>query len=345
MKRILLIGLGVFLLGALALWKARGPAPIPVQTAKVQRGRVEETVSSTKAGTLKARIRTVLGAQIPGRVTDLCLREGQRAKRGEPICLLDDGEQKARLAQAEAAVADAERQRAHQADLLQRKVISREELALIETRLAQDRAGADLARAQLEKTRISAPFDGLVSETFVESGQWVLPGTPVCEFLDDAAYEVEAEVDEIDSARLKTGQGVHLTVDAIPGERFEGVLASVSPAVSTEQEKNRTVKVRIAWTAERARVRPGMSVGVEVVVGSVEGALFVPSPAVMERGGRRTVFVVRDGRLREQELEPGLGNWETTAVSKGLEEGELVLVSGGQAGLEEGARVTPEALP
>ena len=198
-----------------------------------------------------------------------------------------------------------------------------------------------MARTALEKTTVPAPFDGLLSDTFVEVGQWVVPGTSVCEFLDDGALHVEADVDEIDSAKLEAGQEVALTVDALPSERFHGVLSSVSATVSTLEEKNRTVQVDVAWTGDRAKVRPGMSVGVEVVVGRVADARFVPSPAVMDRGGRHWVYVVNGGRALLREVRLGLANWESTQVLEGVEEGEQVILSLGLPGLGDGVRVRP----
>lgn len=326
---------------ALALWTLSGAGGIPVQVAQVRRGRVEESVSATRAGTLKARVQVVLGAQAAGRVESLRHREMERVAKGEPICLLEAAELDARLAQAGQSLAEAERKLRHLEELLTRQAVSREERDQAATRLALERAAVDLARAQRDKAVLAAPFDGLIADTFVEPGQWVLPGTAVCEFLDDSAYHVEAEVDEIDSARLKEGQPVHLTVDALPGERFEGILSYLAPAVSTAQEKNRTVTVKVAWTGDKARVKPGMSVGVEVVVGAAGNVLFVPSPALIDRGGRRLVYRVLGGRVEEREVAAGIGNWETTAVTAGLEEGDLVVLSLGDPDLKPGAKVAP----
>lgn len=350
--------------------------PLEVQVAVVCRGSVEEIVSSTKAGTLKPRVQVVLGAQTAGRVVELKHRERERVAKGEPICLLDAAEWEARLIQAghtlaaaeaqchgqEISLADAERQRRRQQSLLSQRAVSEEDvdravtkadlerasLALARARCDEARAALAVARTALEKTVVQAPFDGLVSDTFVEAGQWVVPGTSVCEFLDDGELHVEADVDEIDSAKLEVGQEVTLTVDALPSERFHGRLSSVSAVVSTIEEKNRTVEVEVAWTADRARVRPGMSVGVEVVVGRVPDALTVPSPAVLDRGGRRWVYVVKGGLAVLREVRLGLANWESTQILPsvgGVEEGEQVILSLGLPELRDGVRVRAAEAP
>jgi HlyD family secretion protein len=349
--------------------------PLEVQVATVRRGPVEEIVSSTRAGTLKPRVQVVLGAQTAGRVVALRHRERERVAKGEPICLLDAAEWEARLVQAEQSLAaaealclgqeislaDAQRQQRRQQSLLSQRAVSEEDLdraatkadlersslAIACARRDEARAALAVARTALEKTVVSAPFDGLVSETFVEAGQWVVPGTRVCEFLDDGELHVEADVDEIDSAKLAAGQEVTLTVDALSSERFHGVLSSVSAAVSTLEEKNRTVQVEVAWKADRAKVRPGMSVGVEVVVGRVPDALTVPSPAVMDRGGRHWVYVVKEGRALLREVHLGLTNWESTQVlsSGGVEEGEQVILSLGLSELGDGVRVRAVVAP
>ena len=183
---------GVLVLAAV-LFGRLSSAPLPVQAAPVRRGRVEETVSSTRAGTLKAKVQVTLSAEAAGRVLELRRRDGERVSKGEPICLLDPSE----------ACAQAQ------------------------TRLGLDRAALQVAEVQRARCSLLAPFDGVITETFVEPGQWVLPGSRVCGFMDDSDLRVEAEVDEIDSARLKAGQRVHLSVDALPGKPFEGILSSI----------------------------------------------------------------------------------------------------------------------
>ena len=106
-----------------------------------------------------------------------------------------------------------------------------------------------------------------------------------------------------------------------------------------------TVEVEVAWTADRARVRPGMSVGVEVVVGRVPDTLYVPSPAVLDRGGRRSVYVMKDGRAVLREVRLGLANWESSQILEGLEEGEQVILSLSLPELGDGVRVRAVEAP
>ncbi len=236
------------------------------------------------------------------------------------------------------AASSHEASRARAAD----REVAGSEVAAARALVAQTEAAAEVARVALERARITAPFDGIVSARLVQPGQTIVPSTPLFSLVDREDIHARATFDEVDVGRLATGQHARLLLDSFPGRTFEGVLYEISPTVSTSKQENRTVTGKIRFTGDATGVRPGMSADAEIVVGSSDDALFLPTDVIVQSkgaGGRPSVLVVRAGRVRPQEVETGLSNWDFTQIVSGVSEGDLVVSSLDVPGLTPGARV------
>ena len=102
---------------------------------------------------------------------------------------------------------------------------------------------------------------------------------------------VLATIDEVDVGRLKIGQPVAITVDAFPGEKFEGTISRISPIVSGGKLETRTADVWVYFSKKDARIKPGMSADIEILIATLQNVLSVPSQAVVEREGKKQVYV------------------------------------------------------
>ncbi len=167
-------------------------------------------------------------------------------------------------------------------------------------------------------------------------------GGPLFTLVDLDRLYVRATVDEFDARQIRLGQEVRVTLEALPGRTLRGRLYKISPAVSGERQEARTFNVRVALEEGKAFVKPGMSADVEVIVARRQGALFVPSQAILEREGKKRVYVVADGHARAATVKVGESNWSSTEILKGLREGERVVINPDAPGLSEGARVRAE---
>lgn len=348
------------------------PEPVPVTVYRVEVGRVEETVTNSRAGAVRTRRRATLGPEIGGRVVALPVREGERVGQGQILLRLADDELRAQLGlqerSLEAAVA-AEREACQAADLAARELRRAEQLAadgllpqgqLDQARSQKERTAAaceaaragvgraraavDLARVHLAKTVLRAPFPGIVAQLRTEIGEWITPAPPgvpvppVIDLIDDRAIYVSAPLDEVDVARVRPGLRARITLDAYPGRAFSGRVVRVAPYVTDLQGQSRTFDVEVEFDdAEFARsLKPGTSADVEIVLEARDRVLRVPSYALVE--GRR-VLVVRDSVLVEVPVRTGLRNWEFTEITDGLAPGDPVVVSLDRVEVRAGARV------
>lgn len=367
----LLVILGIVAAGFALRATVFAPKPIEVTVAEVSRGRVEQTVTNSRAGTVKARRRAQISPEVGGRVLAVPFREGEAFKKGDVLLRLNSSVPAARieLARRELQAAEAQRQQACVA--AERAARERERLkklaaegivstdALDQAATAAEtaaaacrasRAGVEQARASVELaareaglTVIRAPFDGIVADVTVEVGEYTtpsppgLPIPPVIDILDPGSIYVSAPMDEVDSARIHPGQPARVTFDSYPGRQFAGRVRRIAPYVLDREEQNRTVEIEVELDHPGAvRLLPGTSADVEVLLQARENVLRVPTAALIE--GEK-VLVAEKGVLAERKLGIGLKNWDWTEVRSGLAAGDLVVVSLDRPEVQAGAKV------
>jgi HlyD family secretion protein len=367
----LLVILGIVAAGLALRATVFAPDPIEIKVVEASRGRVEQTVTNSRAGTVKARRRAQISPEIGGRVVEVPFRDGTRFKKGDVLLRLDPSVPAGRIAlsrrelqaaeaqrqQACVAVERAERERNRLRKLAAEGIVSADTLDEAQTAaetaaaacrsaragVEQARAGVDLAARQQGQTVIRAPFDGIVADLSVEVGEFTTPSPPgmpippVLDVLDPASVYVSAPMDEVDSARIHPGQPARVTFDSYPGRQFPGRVRRVAPYVLDREEQNRTVEIEVDLDDPGAvRLLPGTSADVEVLLQARENVLRVPTSALIE--GER-VLVAANGVLAERRLRIGVKNWDWTEVLSGLAPGDRVVVSLDRPEVKAGAKV------
>jgi HlyD family secretion protein len=156
---------------------------------------------------------------------------------------------------------------------------------------------------------------------------------------DTRDITIEAPIDESESAKVREGQKVRLYPDAYLGETFAGVVSEVKPTIEVSKEVSRANTIEIQPASPPRPLRLGMSVDVEVLTGRKEDALQVPSSAVMEREGKKFVYIVREGKIVRSDIATGISNWDRTEVLSGVSPGDDIVTSLEIKDLGPGSRV------
>ncbi len=252
------------------------------------------------------------------------------------------------LAQAEFDVAAA----AHAAALADRDQVKVKEHQVGAAQAAVGQRAAQLRLAEVQRSRMSirSPIAGLVTRRLANEGEvvglgggsMVTLGGPLFTLVDLDRLYVRATVDEFDARQVRLGQEVRVTLEALPGRTLRGRLYKISPAVSGERQEARTFSVRVALEEGKEFVKPGMSADVEVIVARRRDALFVPTQAILEREGKKRVYVVADGHARATTVKVGESNWSSTEILEGLREGDRVVINPDAPGLSDGGKVRVE---
>ncbi len=332
----------------------RGPRPVSVRAAQVERGELQ--VISEYPGELFADA-VDLAPRLPGRLASVPVRLGDKVKEGQLLAKLDDAELTHQLDEAEAALkASQARGRQASANLelarseLRRKaplaadqLVSAQELAELQARVAgleaqsaaaeaeaaQARARMGLLKKQLADTRITAPFAGTISERRLEPGAAVGPTTPVVRLVAEGPLQVRFRVPERDLAVLREGQPLQVRAAATGDSRHPGKVSRTGTEVS---RTDRAVQVEGVLDEEKGALLAGMFATVELRERTLPDALLVPSAAVLERneGGEQStgVFIAEGDAAQWKRVEPLGSRGGRTAVKAELQPGDLVLTLG-----------------
>jgi len=364
---------------AVAVWWIGRPKPIPVVVTEAARGRVEATIANTRAGTVEACQRTKLSPIMGGRIEVLKVKEGDKVKKGQLLMQLwsDDIQAQEKVAQAQVTTArkrvleactlaeSAEREVARQTELHQRGFVSANAIdsaraaadaktaacATARADVEQAQANVRLARVQRGRTVLVAPFDGTVAKIVGEVGEYSTPSPPgvptppAIDLIDESCLYVKAPMDEVDTPKIRAGQRVRISLDALPKQPFAGKVRRVAPYVTAVEKQARTVDVEATFDqpAEAGRLLVGYSADVEIVLDTRENVLRVPAAALLEGGS--VLVVGADGKLQERKVKAGLANWEYTEVLEGIAAGERIVTSLERPGVKAGAMVVIESAP
>ena len=264
-------------------------------------------------GTIKARNSAVISARIPGTVTSVQVREGERVSKGKLLITIAAVESSAGAlgakAGSEEALRGVEEARARKnlaetmsqryKKLFQEQAVTRQEfdertmerdvavqgLARAEARLTQARESANAASAIAGYTRITSPFSGIVTSRSADPGMTVFPGTPLLTLEEEGGYRLEAAVPASFSGKVKPGDSVQVTIDDAAGS----IIGKVTEVVPAIDPASRTFTVKIDVMAQGLR---SGSFGRAYFPVGIRRGLLVPKKAVLERGTLNMVWVV-----------------------------------------------------
>lgn len=313
-----------------------------VEGAEVIQGTLTLTV--TASGEAEAWRRALLAAEVGGIVDRVAVREADRVARGEVVAALDAGDQQLALADARALVREAEGEYGvrllFDGDLP--ADVRRDREAAVRLHSGLERASIQLRRAQLdlERTRIRAPFEGLVASLNVVQGQRVTPGSELMTVLDIDPITIRAHVLESDLPQLARGGAAEVRFSAFPDKTFTGRIETINPLVD---QQTRSARVTIRLPNPAGLILPGMYARVTLDSRRLADRTLVPRRAILERDGRTMLFVHEDGRARWRYVTTGMSNEEYVEIvndpgSDGVAVGEVVLTDGHFA-LIHGARI------
>lgn len=369
MKKLLL-ALAVVLAAAALWWMVSRPETLKVRTVTVERGPVSSSVTNTRAGTVDACRRAGISPTIGGQVAKLLASKGERVESGQLLLELwnDDRQAELTLAQREADAARARATEAcvvarvardearRQTQLMGRRLTSEEAVNKAEGDAEARAAACEAARssvqvsearvavnqAVLERTRLRAPFDGVIAEINGELGEFVtpspvgIPTPPTVDLIDSTCLYISAPIDEIDAPAVREGMRVRISLDAFGDRTFSGHVRRVAPYVLDLEKQARTVEIEAEIDdPDRGHLLPGYSADVEVLLDSRDEVLRLPTSVII--GGDRVLRLDAGGIIVEQTVQTGLANWEYTEVVSGLAEGDQVISSIDRAGVEPGA--------
>jgi membrane fusion protein (multidrug efflux system) len=306
-----------------------GPVgPVPVEVGRAEVVRIEDNAQAV--GSLRANQSVVVRPEVSGRIRSLGFVDGQRVRRGQLLLQLDDTLQAAQLSQAEAQASIARTNLSRSRELAAQNFVSQSAVDQNAAALQVAEAGVVLAQAQRQRMKVLAPFDGTVGLRSVDVGDYVKDGADIVSIEDLSSLTVQFALPERYIDRLRQGQPVELSFDALPGREFKASVKAVDPQVDAN---GRALRVEALVANPGALLRPGMFARPRVVFAVREAAVVVPEEALVPVGTKQFLFKVvdgPDGQKTSQRLEARLGIRlpGKVEVLEGLKAGDMVVTAG-----------------
>ncbi len=374
MRKVMVI-IGIGILAAIAVGNyvyvgGESKPPVQYRTAPIERTTLVSVVTAT--GTINPVVAVQVGSQVTGRIDSLHADFNSVVKAGQVVARIDPQAYQARRDQAAAVLANATAAKTKAStDLAQRKrelervkslidqhFVSQNDvdvaitgydgakaqLEVAEAQVQQARATLEAADLDLKYTVIRSPVNGTVIARNVEVGQTVTAGfqTPMLYLigLDLTQMQVDTYVSEADIGGIAPGKPAVFTVDAYPGEQFQGVVKQVRNAPVSLQNVV-TYDVVVGVDNHDLRLKPGMTANVTVVIAQKEAVLAIPNgalrftPPTMGRkgsdpksaSGQKLVWKPTAGMPEGVPVRLGISDGVNTELLEGnLSEGENVIV-------------------
>ncbi|MCB8953830.1 MAG: efflux RND transporter periplasmic adaptor subunit [Ardenticatenales bacterium] len=233
-------------------------------------------------------------------------------------------------AQAAVEVANANIARAQAAYQKLQEPVSQDDLAILEAQVRSAETNLALTQLRFEQSRIVAPIDGKVATVLISSGEQALPGSPAIVIVNEGAFHITINVDEIDIDQIVVGQQVDITLDAIADVTVAGTISDIAPTPQTAGGVI-TYLVTINITdLGGINLRPGMSANASIVVNEVDNVLTVPNWAIRldrETGDAYVIVQRAENNFDEVKIITGLRNEQYSEVVSGLSAGDVVVVT------------------
>jgi len=320
----------------------------------VERGTFQIIVMAN--GVVKSIDRIEIKSKASGEIVELPVEEGDFISQGDLIARLDQKDERAEVAQAQADfdIAKAELKQSQSTferrnQLFQDNLISEEEQGQIELDLAVAkgkviRASTTLERAQerLSEAVVRAPINGVILQKYVEEGQIIASGvsnvsggTPIVDIADMSSVYIETGIDEIDIGKVQIGQSATVIAEAYPELEFNGKIVRIAPEARIEQNVT-LFDLVVEVKNYDGKLKSGMNTSVEIEIVKKENVLLAPViamqiPNVNDLGDYqkrdanvRTVLLKQKDKFIQQMVEIGLSNFKQAIILTGVEEGSIL---------------------
>ncbi len=319
-----------------------------VQVTTVQRGNLITVVYAT--GNVSADSTATLRSESGGIVTYVGALEGMKVKRGEVLLRTDQSDDLLRVDQVQADIESAKIDLQDKIQNLERaeklfKTLSvtkkslddaQRDVDLAKINLQQRKIALDISKEKLSKTKVIAPFSGIIISASAKLGDYLLPNGECFQMIAPSSIVVEAQVDEQDFARIKNGQKSVVAFDAFGSQRFDGYVFRIVPKTD---EATKTSKVFIKLQNPPANLTVGMTATVNIISSELKDVILVPRTAVMQLPNSSVVFAVDGGKVKEVKVTLGASDGKFAEILGGELQPGAKVISQPAANLKDGIRV------
>jgi membrane fusion protein (multidrug efflux system) len=343
-RMLLMLTLTILFVGALGFVKfkqiqtaiAQGaafqPPPEAVTTITAAQEQWPSTINAI--GTVAAVRGVTVSADLPGIVDQVLFESGDAVREGQTLAILDTRQEQAQMAAAEAQRVLARLNFNRMQELLDQQVISKAEYdsATAQSRETEARVGE--IRAAIERKTIRAPFSGILGIRQVNKGQYLAGGDPLVALQSLNPIYVNLGVPQQAIGQVRVGRSVRIATENLGNLAFDGRVTAIDSVVDPT---TRNIQVQATLANSDGKLRPGMFVQTEMVLGANQPVIALPASAISYAPYGDSVFIVSDMKndkgqtyrgVRQQIVRLGPARGDQVAVLSGVTPGDEVVTSG-----------------
>ena len=281
-----------------------------------------------------------LAALVSGEIRSLAVNVGDHVKKKQLLVSFDNTVNLHQIKRAKAEVElrthslyAAQSQLKRLMKLSHSGVIAREKLEQAQTdkhialaRLNIAKENLLIEELRINKTKLYAPYAGVITEKLTGTGQWTEAGTLLLVLASDAGREVEAQVDAGDYLNINIGKKVSLSADSYPDKVWMGTIRRLSPAVSKSSSGN-TFPIRISLGDDAPRLLLNQQLDIKLTIANKAKALNIPLSALIEKGDIYQVMTVDEGKVKRVTVKTGIESYTHVEIIEGIDEDTLIIES------------------
>lgn len=351
--------LGVVLLGGAgaAVFISRGASATKelegALVSAVKRG--DFPIDVVETGKVQPREKVEIKSKVAGQVEKVFVREGAVVKKGDLLVQLEPTDYRRDVARCEADLAQARNALEFAQLSLDRKKrgLADRGVAQVDVDFAQNdlkakevavtiaQVALSAAQDRLRYTQLLSPLDGVIISRGIEPGEMVTPGVqatyeglPLLTVANLSALIVKVNLNQIDVAKVKLGQAVTLTLDALPGKTYKATITKVAPAAVTPKATDKDpvdyFPVEATLAEVDGEIKPGMSADTRIHIETKPQILALPIEAILKESGKsfatRVVTTAGKEKTEKVEVNVGVRNDRDVEIVSGLAEGDRVVI-------------------
>ncbi|MCY3770734.1 MAG: efflux RND transporter periplasmic adaptor subunit [Gemmatimonadetes bacterium] len=297
------------------------PPPVPVSVISASLGTISDVILTT--ATVEADRDARIFPRTTAMIEDILVQEGDRVQRGQTLAVLEHAEEEVALARAEAIRQARKQEFDRSVAMLNGQLISEVDHEAKEREYIIAKAEWESAKVSYDKTTITAPFRGTITERHLNVGNMARPGDPLFTLVDLNTLLIYTYLPEMEWSHVAAGQDVVLETDTLPDGAFGGKVHRVSSIINPQ---NGTFKVTIRINDPGWRLKPGMFVRVKILADQHEDVLLIPKIALLD--GNYVFTVLDDSLAVRAELTLGLQDADFVEIEEGLNPGDRIVIAG-----------------
>lgn len=286
-------------------------------------------------GTFEPQKESRISSETQGKVTAVYVDAGSYVKKGQPLLQLDNALLKLQLQSVDVQIAGLQADVNRFTTLVQADAVQGVQLEKAAIGLKSAKVQRNTLLEQINKSRIRAPFAGIVTAKLTEAGSFAAPGVPLLQLTDIAQLKFTVQVPEKELASFRENKSYPLTADAYPEVSLQGKTIMIGSKANTGNSF--PVQLEVSNTAD-LKIKSGMFGKVLLKEGTQQKAILIPSSAIVGSTLQPQVYLIKNGKAVLQNIIVSRRIKNEAVVQSGLSSGDVMATSG-FINLYEGAQV------